>query len=245
MRRTGSLSASVAARGAVLALALTSLACARGATVAPASRATAAAPECTFTNPVGAGADPWVLRHDGVFYHVKAQGRQILVSASPRLTEVVAAPATAVWSAPDTGWNRSNVWAPELHHRDGRWYIYYAAGRAGPPFTSQQAGVLESVDGDPRGRYVDRGMLYTGDSIGTGTGNRWSIDLTVGRIGGRDYAVWSGWAANAATDKTPQQLYIAPMSNPWTISANRVLLSAPEESWERGPELDLQEGRRC
>ena len=85
-------------------------------------------------------------------------------------------------------------------------------------------------------------MLYTGDSVGTGGGDRWSIDLTVGRIGGRDYAVWSGWAQNAATDKTPQQLYIAPMENPWTIAANRVLLSAPDAQWERGPELDLQEG---
>jgi GH43 family beta-xylosidase len=54
--------------------------------------------------------------------------------------------------------------------------------------------------------------------------------------------VWSGWERNADTDKTAQQLYIAPMSNPWTIAGNRVLLSAPVEPWERGPELDLQEG---
>ena len=54
--------------------------------------------------------------------------------------------------------------------------------------------------------------------------------------------MWSGWAHNATTDKTPQQLYIAPMVNPWTISANRVMLSAPVEQWERGPELDLEEG---
>jgi len=85
-------------------------------------------------------------------------------------------------------------------------------------------------------------MLYTGDSIGTGAGDRWSIDLTVGRIAGRDYAVWSGWMQDAATDKTPQQLYIAPMSSPWSIATNRVLLSAPDAEWERGPQLDLQEG---
>ena len=66
--------------------------------------------------------------------------------------------------------------------------------------------------------------------------------MTVGRIAGRDYAVWSGWAQRAATDKTPQQLYIAPLRNPWTITSNRVLLSAPDAEWERGPELDLQEG---
>ena len=26
-------------------------------------------------------------------------------------------------------WNASHVWAPELHFVDGRWYVYYAAGR--------------------------------------------------------------------------------------------------------------------
>jgi hypothetical protein len=44
------------------------------------------------------------------------------------------APPIAVWSAPDTGWNRGNVWAPELHSIDGRWYIYYAGSRPGRCF---------------------------------------------------------------------------------------------------------------
>ena len=85
-------------------------------------------------------------------------------------------------------------------------------------------------------------MLYTGDSVGTRTGEQLVDRLTVGRIAGRDYAVWSGWAQRAATDKTPQQLYIAPMENPWTIAANRVLLSAPGRGLGARPELDLQEG---
>ena len=40
----------------------------------------------------------------------------------------------SIWTAPkDNGtikpWNTSHVWAPELHFIDGRWYVYYAAGR--------------------------------------------------------------------------------------------------------------------
>jgi GH43 family beta-xylosidase len=225
-------------RCALLAVASLAIGCARTATVA----SSAMAPACTFANPLGAGADPWVVRRGNTYYYVKSQDRRIWVASAKHLADVITAPARAVWTAPDTGWNRTNIWAPELHYIDGRWYIYYAGGRSGPPFTSQHAGVLQSAGGDPFGPYVDRGMLYTGDSVGTGSGDRWSIDLTVGRIGGRDYAVWSGWAQNAPTDKTPQQLYIAPMKNPWTISANRVLLSAPDADWERGPELDLQEG---
>ena len=32
------------------------------------------------------------------------------------------------------------------------------------------------------------------------------------------------------------------MSDPWTISSNRVRISSPTETWERGTELDLEEG---
>lgn len=197
---------------------------------------------CTFTNPIVAGADPWVIRKDSTYYYIRSSNNRIQIATAPSLTGALAAPATVVWSAPDTGWNRGNVWAPELHFIDGRWYIYYAAGKPGAPFTSQRAGVLQSAGPDAVGAYADRGMLYTGGSVGTGSGNRWAIDLTVARLGNQLYAVWSGWASNTPTDKTPQQLYIAPMPNPWTIATNRVMLSAPNASWERGPELDLEEG---
>jgi GH43 family beta-xylosidase len=200
------------------------------------------APACTFTNPIVAGADPWVIRKDSAYYYIKSSNNRIWISTSRTLIGALTATSTAVWSAPDTGWNRGNVWAPELHFIDGRWYIYYAAGKPGAPFTSQRAGVLQSVGSEAVGAYVDRGMLYTGDSVGTGSGNRWAIDLTVARLENRLYAVWSGWARDATTDKTPQQLYIAPMVNPWTIAENRVMLSAPDATWERGPELDLEEG---
>lgn len=217
-----------------------------GATLIAACASTSAAPvadqSCTFTNPIVRGADPWVTHRDSTYYYIRSSGNRIWISSSPTLTGVLTATSTPVWTAPDTGWNRGNVWAPELHFLDGRWYIYYAAGKPGAPFTSQRAGVLQSVGPSATGAYVDRGMLYTGDSVGTGTGNRWAIDLTVAQLGDRLYAVWSGWTQNATTDKTPQQLYIAPMSNPWTIAANRVMISSPDAAWERGPELDLEEG---
>jgi GH43 family beta-xylosidase len=85
-------------------------------------------------------------------------------------------------------------------------------------------------------------MLYTGDDIVGRTNNVWAIDLTVSRINGQLYAVWSGWESNQPTHVTPQHLYIARMSDPWTIASNRVRISSPVESWERGTQLDLQEG---
>jgi hypothetical protein len=153
-----------------------------------------------------------------------------------------------VWAAPDTGWNRTNVWAPELQLIDGRWYIYYAAGRTNPGefFTTQRSGVLEAETADPQGRWVDRGQLYTGDDVAGRTNNRWAIDLTVERIGGQLYAFWSGWEGDAPNDKTQNQnLYAARMANPYTIATNRVRVSAPDQPWEDNPAdvgFDLQEG---
>lgn len=196
---------------------------------------------CNFTNPIAVGADPWVIRKNDTYYAVESANGGIWVYRSASLT-VPKQNGVRVWTPPDTGWNRLNVWAPELHPIAGKWYIYYAAGRSGPPFTQQRAGVLESVTADPQGEYLDRGMLYTGDSVASGAHNVWAIDLTIHTLGDQLYAVWSGWLDNATTDRTPQHLYMARMSNPWTISTNRVRISSPVADWERGTQLDLQEG---
>jgi len=197
---------------------------------------------CTFANPIASGQDPWVFRHGGAYYLVESRGREIWVYRAEKLPEIKFGSGVRVWRAPDAGWNRDHVWAPEMHLIDGRWYIYYTAGSAGPPYIHQRSGVLESTGDDPQGSYVDRGMLDTRDDVSRPGENVWAIDLTVTRQNGQLYAVWSGWEENRASDRTPQHLYIARMSNPWTISSNRVQISSPAESWEDGVELDLQEG---
>ncbi|MFL5578785.1 MAG: family 43 glycosylhydrolase [Gemmatimonadaceae bacterium] len=204
----------------------------------------------TFTNPIAPGADPWVIRANGTYYSVESRNggsdAGIWVYRSDTLTSLKRN-GVRVWRPSSSGWNQQDIWAPELHFIDGRWYIYYAAGMPGPAgqdaaFTDQRAGVLESVSDDPQGAYEDKGQLYTGDDVAGQTNNVWAIDLTAERINGQLYAVWSGWEQNQPTHVTPQHLYIARMSNPWTIATNRVKISSPVESWELGPRLNLQEG---
>jgi GH43 family beta-xylosidase len=198
-------------------------------------------PPCTFKNPIGVGQDPWVVREGSSYYLAESSDNGIWVYKSSSLTSLKQN-GVKIWSAPSTGWNRTNVWAPELHLIDGVWYVYYAAGTSGPPFITQHAGVLQSTTGDPQGSYVDVGMLYTGDDAVNQTGNVWAIDLTVGKINGQLYAVWSGWTQNATTDHTAQNLYIARMSDGAHISSNRVLIASPTAAWERDTALDLEEG---
>ena len=229
------------------ALLLLGLGCSKTVTSANGGQGTPSL-DCTFVNPVASGADPWVLRHNGSYYSVQSRDRGIYVYKSSKLTDFQQN-GVRVWRAPDTGWNQASIWAPEIHFIDGRWYIYYAGGRPGPPdapFIYQRSGVLQSVSDDPQGAYVDKGMLYTGNDVVADTGNIWAIDLTVERLNGQLHAVWSGWERNTSIARTPQHLYIARMSNPWTISSNRVKISSPTENWEvrTDPQdgLDLQEG---
>lgn len=193
-----------------------------------------------FTNPIFDGADPWVIHQDSVYYWCSSTGNGIEISKSYLLTSK--GNSKVVWHTPDTGWNRKNIWAPELHFINGKYYVYYAGGREGPPFTWQKAGVLESKTSDPLGEYEDKGMLQTGTDPFNPSTNVWAIDLTVFDHKGKLYAVWSGWQKPEDTDHTSQYLFIAPMNNPFTISGQRVLISKPQESWETGGPLDLNEG---
>lgn len=196
----------------------------------------------TFTNPIAAIPDPWIVQHQGAYYTCKAHGDGINVSKSDKLTMINS--TKSIWTAPkDNGtikpWNTSHVWAPELHFVDGRWYVYYAAGRpsseSGGSYKMQRTGVLRSKTIDPMGEYEDMGMIYTGDEYALGIASTtdntcYAIDMGVVKIGAKLYAIWSGTISKETGGD--QRIYIAEMSNPWTISSNRVELSKPDQPWE-------------
>jgi GH43 family beta-xylosidase len=218
---------------------------------APGTTGSAAA--CTFTNPVANGADPWVEFRDGWYYMAQSRNSDrerstIWVFRSRKLTDPMR-DSVLVWTSPETGWNQTHIWAPEIRFVDGRWYIYYAGGRPGPqdaPFIYQRAGVLRAASGNPQGAYEDLGPLDTGGDPGNHADDVWAIDFTVHRLGGQLYGIWSGWSDNTPVARTPQYLYIARMANPWTVGGPRSQISAPTESWERRVDpvdgLDLNEG---
>src|SRR6266540_5380036 len=80
----------------------------------------------TFINPIATGADPWVVRHDEFYYWCASENDLgVAVYRSERLTE--RGEKIIVWRAPERGPHSREVWAPELHRLDGKWYIYVAA----------------------------------------------------------------------------------------------------------------------
>ena len=206
----------------------------------------------TFTNPIAGIPDPWIIQHQGSYYTCKAHGDGINVSKSDKLTIINS--TKAIWTAPkDNGnikpWNTSHVWAPELHFIDGRWYVYYAAGRPSSEsgsYKMQRTGVLRSKTNDPMGEYEDMGMIYTGDEytdnvIPTVENTCYAIDMGVVNIAGKLYAVWSGTINKESGGD--QRIYIAEMSTPWTICSNRIEISKPDQPWELiEPSAKVNEG---
>jgi GH43 family beta-xylosidase len=175
-----------------------------------------------FDNPLlpSPSQDPWVMFHEGVFHALNTDGQRIFLRRSSSVLNLFRQPAALVWKAPRRGANAKHLWAPELHRLDGRWFIYYAAddGRN----RNHRLWALEAAGDDPAGPYRSRGMIQTGG---------WSIDGAVFRgLDGQLFLLWSGWEG---PEKGNQNLYIAPMSDPVTLRRPRVLLSQPDEPWER------------
>jgi GH43 family beta-xylosidase len=193
----------------------------------------------TFTNPIipPASADPWVITHQGAYYYCESRNQNsIWIRKSDRLTEIGSEEGVQIWSAPQLGANSNAIWAPELHHVNGRWYIYYAADDG--LNENHRMWVLESITDDPMGGYRCKGQIDT---------QGWAIDGTILHHNGELYFLWSGWpgAVNGR-----QNLYIAPMSNPWTVRGERTLLATPEHAWEthemaicEGPQILQRHGK--
>jgi GH43 family beta-xylosidase len=168
------------------------------------------------------GQDPWVVAFEGSLLLIQstANNRKIAIMRFADLSQMGRNEARIIW-APGRGSDHSRqIWAPELHHLDGRWYVYYAAsdGRTG----NHRMYVLEADQ--PLGPYHELGKVC--DPLH----DTWAIDLTVLPHDGRLYALWSGW--EGPSDGFPQNLYIAAMANPWTISGERRLISRPDQGWE-------------
>ena len=166
---------------------------------------------------VDAGADPWVVRHEGasLYCHV-VDDASVHVRTSTSLEGLGAAEAVEVWRPPA---HLQTLWAPELHHLDGRWYVYVAADDG-----ENANHRMHVLSGDrPTGPFVHEGQIATDD-------DHWAIDGTVLEHGVRRYFVWSGWAEPHRTDE--QQLYIAEMSSPTTLVGPRVCIAEPTEPWE-------------
>lgn len=190
-------------------------------------------PANAFLNPLlSSGPDPWIAKQGNTYYYTHTLGDKIALWKTSKVTELRYATPQTIWTAPSTGANARDVWAPEIHYINNKWYAYYAADDDGPG-DNHRMFVLENSSADPlTGTWVSKGKINDPT-------DKWAIDGTVFEHNGQLYFLWSGWEGNT---NVRQDIYIAKMSNPWTIEGNRVKLSSPTLNWEMVGDPDVNEG---
>ncbi|AMR32899.1 glycosyl hydrolase family 43 [Mucilaginibacter sp. PAMC 26640] len=181
----------------------------------------------TFTNPIlPAGADPWVIYQNGYYYYTNSTQNQLMIWKTKNLADLKSAERKTVWTPPANTNYSKELWAPELHYINHKWYMYFAADDGDN--NHHRLYVLENINTDPmKGNWVFKGKLAD-------PADKWAIDGSVFNHQGQLYLIWAGWESD---QNGQQDLYIAKMSNPWTIAGNRVKISSPLYDWEKNGDL--------
>jgi len=181
-----------------------------------------------FNNPlVLQRADPQVaLQADGNYYLADTvpEYDRIELRRAPTLDGLGAAEPRTVWRKHAEGEMGAHIWAPELHRINGKWYIYFTAGRA-EAIWEIRLYVLENSSADPfQGEWIERGQLKTG-------WESFSLDATTFELRNQRYLLWTQRDRDPAIKGT--NIYIAKMDTPLSITGPAVLLTRPDYAWEK------------
>ena len=119
-----------------------------------------------------------------------------------------------------------HIWAPEIHYIEGNWYIYYTTTISDESSWRIRPHCLECRDRDPLcGTWELKGPVVTEvkDDIAF---TDFSLDHTHFEHKGKHYFLWAQKTNNTS------DIFIAQLSNPWTLCTPAVRLSHPEYAWE-------------
>jgi GH43 family beta-xylosidase len=213
------------------------------AAAAPASPAPATDP-LRWANPlVPQRADPHVTLHTDGYYYLAATAPEydrLELRRARGIAGLASARPAVIWRKPASGPMSASVWAPELHHIEGKWYVYFSAGQAGKNWTSIRPYVLEGEGENPlEARWTEKGPLKLG-------WESFSLDGTTFVHRGARYFVWT----QVEKGVKGTNLYLSRMDTPLSIAGPITRLSSPGFDWERrghwvneGPAVLIRNGR--
>ena len=207
----------------------------------------AVATDVKFDNPLlRQRADPHVFLHtDGLYYFTATvpEYDRIEIRRTRDLNLLETAETKVIWRKHDSGPLSKHIWAPEIHHIDGKWYVYFTASSVDAIWEIRPQ-VLVNEAADPfTGEFRETGQLKTG-------WESFSLDGTTFLHQGKRYFAWT------QRGRTPEEgkgtnIYLARMKSPLEVDTSRVaLLSKPEFEWEKrkyevneGPAVLIRNGR--
>jgi GH43 family beta-xylosidase len=151
----------------------------------------------------------------------------IVIWKTKNLADLATAQKVTIFIPPPGRSYSKQLWAPEIHFIQNKWYVYFAADDGDN--NHHRMYVLENVSQDPiKGKWVLKGRLNDGT-------DKWAIDGSVFRYKDKLYFVWAGWEGDL---NGQQNIYIAQMKNPWTLMGKRVKISSPVFDWEKDGDLN-------
>ena len=184
-------------------------------------------PGTGFANPlVEQRADPHVTLHaDGWYYFTATvpDYDRIELRRARSLDDLGRAEAKTIWRKHASGEMGAHIWAPELHRIDGKWYLYFSAGRADKVWEIRLYVLENSADNPLEGEWIERGQLRTG-------WESFALDATTFAHRGQRYLAWTQRAPDGSEGTN---IYLARMDGPLAIRQPAVLLTRPEHAWEK------------
>lgn len=182
----------------------------------------------TFTNPLlPSGADPWSIYKDGHYYYMHTLQDSLVIWKTKDLADLAHAEKKTIFVPPAGTAYSKELWAPEIHFLDDKWYVYFAADNG--KNENHRMYVLENDSADPMNdNWVFKGKVAD-------KSDKWAIDGSVFYHKNKLYMVWSGWEGD---ENVKQEIFIAKMKNPYTIKGKRHKISTPKLEWELHGDLD-------
>ncbi|WP_309114218.1 family 43 glycosylhydrolase [Saccharothrix sp.] len=196
-----------------------------------------AAPAVQYTNPLAnQRADPHIFKHTDGYYYFTATAPEydrIVLRRATTIQGLASAPESVIWRRHTTGEMGAHIWAPEIHFINGKWYVYFAAGRAEDVWRIRPY-VLENTSANPlTGTWVERGRVNV-------PWDTFSLDMSTFVVGGVRYLTWAQAEPGIATNSN---IYLARMgADPWQITGTVARLTVPTLDWETRGGVKVAEG---
>lgn len=185
-------------------------------------------------------ADPFIIKGDDGYYYFTSSYPMLGEKDREGYDRVILRRATTIEGLRDaeeiTIWDEQYsetsfryIWAPEIHHIGGRWYVFYAGSGQSDNVWDIRCRVLRCAGSDP---YTD-----SWEEIGRFEGlpddehqpfSVFSLDMTYFECNGKHFVIW-------AQKADVSNLYMAEIdpAKPWVLTSKSMLLSTPTYDWER------------
>ncbi|MEV3987991.1 glycoside hydrolase family 43 protein [Streptomyces sp. NPDC049837] len=219
--------------------------------------ASAAAPNRPYANPlVRNRADPHIHRHTDRHYYFTATAPEydrIILRRSRTLGGLATAKEAVIWRKHATGDMGAHIWAPEIHHIDGKWYIYFAAAPADDVWKIRMW-VLENPSRDPfKGTWTEKGRIVTAWDTFSLDATTFTFPQALGSARAGETPTGSrylAWAQHEPGIDHNTGIFLSRMADPWTLTGPQIRLTTPEYDWEcagfkvnEGASVILRNGR--